>query len=92
MSSLEGVDERKRAEEERRAAREQILKVVFTSEARQRLTNVRMVKPDIARLVEDQVVQLASTGKLTRPISDEELKSILGNLQQPKREFKIKWV
>jgi programmed cell death protein 5 len=92
LSSLEGVDERKRAEEERRAAREQILKVVFTSEARQRLTNVRMVKPDIARLVEDQVVQLASTGKLTRPISDEELKSILGNLQQPKREFKIKWV
>jgi programmed cell death protein 5 len=74
-----------------RAAREQMLRVVFTSEARERLTNIRMVKPDLADSIENQIFQLVSAGRLKHQISDDELKQMLGQLQQPKREFKINW-
>jgi programmed cell death protein 5 len=81
------------AEQERRAraAREQMLRVVFTSEARERLTNIRMVKPDLADSIENQIFQLVSAGRLKHQISDDELKQMLGQLQQPKKEFKINW-
>ena len=68
-----------------------MLRVVFTSEARERLTNIRMVKPELAESIESQIFQLVSTGRLKHQISDEELKQMLGQLQQPKREFKINW-
>jgi programmed cell death protein 5 len=74
-----------------RAAREQMLRVVFTSEARERLTNIRMVKPDLAESIESQIFQLVSAGRLKHQITDEELKQMLSQLQQPKRDFKINW-
>jgi len=80
------TDERKA-----KAAREQMLRVVFTSEARERLTNIRMVKPDLAESIESQIFSLVSAGRLKHQIGDEELKQMLGQLQQPKREFKINW-
>ena len=85
--------ERKAEDPERqaKAAREQMLRVVFTSEARERLNNVRMVKPDLAENIENQIFQLASSGRLRHQISDEELKQMLGQLQRPKKEFKINW-
>ena len=79
-------------EEQRRLARERIMRVVVTSEARQRLANIRMVKPEIAQAVENQVVQLASSGKLRKQVDDEDLKKFLGMMQEPKKDFKIRWV
>lgn len=81
----------KAQEQERRLQRERVLRIVLTSEARQRLTNVRMVRPDVAQTLEDHIIQLASAGKLTRPLGEEEIKQFLAALQQPKREFKIRW-
>jgi DNA-binding TFAR19-related protein len=63
----------------------------LTSEARQRLSNVRMVKPDLAQIVEDQIIQLGTTGRLRRQIDDEELKNILSKLSPERKEFKIKF-
>ena len=81
------MDQEKRS----RAAREQMMRVVFTSEARERLTNIRMVKPDLAESIESQIFQLVSSGRLKHQITDDELKQMLGQLQQPKRDFKINW-
>ncbi len=78
-------------EKQLRAAREQMLRVVFTSEARERLNNVRMVKPDLANSIESQIFQLASSGRLRHQVGDEELKEMLGQMSRPKREFKINW-
>jgi len=74
-----------------KAAREQMLRIVFTSEARERLTNIRMVKPDLAESIESQIFELVTAGRLKHQINDEELKQMLGQLQKPKREFKINW-
>ena len=44
------------AQQKEDAMREQMLKVLLTTEARERLANIRMVKPDIARLIENQII------------------------------------
>lgn len=71
--------------------RESALRVLLTSDARERLTNVKIVKPDVAEAVENYIIQLASSGKLKRALSDQQLKEILASFQQPKKDFKIRW-
>ena len=72
-----------------KAQKEMMLKQVLSSEARLRLNNVRMVKPDLADLVENYILNLAVQRKISGQISDEQLKQILSSAQQPKRDFKI---
>ena len=71
------------------AQKELILKQILSSDARLRLNNVRMVKPDLSNLVENYLINMASQGKFNSQISDEQLKQILMSMQQPKRDFKI---
>ncbi len=71
------------------AQKEIILKQILSSEARLRLNNVKMVKPDIANTVENYLINMASQGKIRPPVTDEQLKQILLSIQQPKRDFKI---
>jgi len=72
-----------------KAQKEMMLKQVLSSEARLRLNNVRMVKPDLADLVENYIINLTVQGKISGQISDEQLKQILSSTQQPKRDFKF---
>lgn len=69
--------------------RQRVLATLLDPQARQRLTNIRLVKPELATAVENYLINAASSGRLGRPITDEELKQILMQLQQPKREFKF---
>lgn len=71
------------------AQKEMILKQLLSPEARLRLNNVRMVKPDLATLVENYLIGMASQGRLGSQVSDDQLKQILLSVQQPKRDFKI---
>jgi programmed cell death protein 5 len=75
---------------EKSAMREGVLRMALTSEARQRLANVKMVKPELATSIEDYVIQLASSGRLKRVVDDEQVKQMLLNLQEKKREIKIR--
>ena len=77
-------------EQDEKVVRERILKVILTSDARQRLTNINMVKPNVAKRIEDTIIQLASTGKLKQAVNDKEIKNYLNAMQEPKREFKIR--
>ncbi len=81
-----------REETERKAVRDNMLRMTLTSEARQRLTNVRMVKPELANAIEEYILQLVSSGKLKRTIDDDQLKEMLSALQGKKRDFKIRYV
>jgi programmed cell death protein 5 len=75
----------------RRAMRENVIRIALTSEARQRLTNVRMVKPEVAHAIEEYIIQLVSSGRLKRTIDDEQLKELLQTIQGTgKKEFKIR--
>ena len=84
-------DDSKKREAEAAAAamRQRALMVLLEPPARQRLMNIKMVKPELATTVENYLLSAASTGRLNRSVTDEELKQILLSLQQPKKEFKI---
>jgi len=84
-------DDSKKREAEAAAAamRQRALMVLLEPPARQRLMNIKMVKPDLAATVENYLISAASSGRLNRSLTDEELKQILLSLQQPKKEFKI---
>jgi programmed cell death protein 5 len=87
------VQQRQGSQEDasKRAMRENVMRIALTSEARQRLTNVRMVKPEVAHAIEEYIIQLVSSGRLKRTIDDEQLKEMLTTIQGTgKREFKIR--
>jgi len=65
------------AEEGRRQA---VLRRVLTPEARQRLQNVKMVRYELARVLEDQIIALYQSGRIDRPITDEALKQLLARI------------
>ena len=77
------------SDEQINAQKEIMLKQILSSEARLRLNNVKMVKPELANLVENYLIGLSAQGKTQGLITDEQLKQILLSAQQPKREFKI---
>jgi programmed cell death protein 5 len=87
--SYDQGDQNRPSDEEILAQKEIILKQLLSAEARLRLTNVRMVKPDLAALVENYLIGMASQGKIRSQITDDQLKQILLSTQQPKRDFKI---
>lgn len=88
VSPSDNPEEAKRREDEVKM-RQKALMVLLDQDARQRLTNIRMVKPELAMAVENYLITAASSGKLNRALSDEELKQLLINLQQPKKQFRI---
>jgi len=77
-------------DKEKKAYRENVMRIALTSEARQRLANIRMVKPQIAQTIEEYIMQMAASGKLKQTIDDDQLKELLGSIQGKKREFTIK--
>jgi programmed cell death protein 5 len=79
---------RKQLEEE--ARRQEILRLILTPEARERLANIKLVRPEIAKAVEDRLIALALQGRITRPLTDEELRDILAEIyEKTRREFRI---
>jgi len=86
------IEEQKKAELKRQLElkKQENVRQILTTEARQRLTNIKMVKPEFAEQLELQLIQIAQTGRVPLPINDEQLKMILAKIQSQKREFKIK--
>ena len=83
-------------QEEVNAQKQAILRKILSPEARSRLTNIKMVRPEFAAQIELQMIQLAQSGQLSRlgplPLSDENFKMILSRLSGKKQEFRIKHI
>ncbi len=90
--------QRKVAEDQRNVQMQQqlelqkqaLLRSILTPEARQRLANLKMVRPDFTSQLELQLIQLAQQGKIPIPLTDKRLKQILTQIQSRKRETKIR--
>ncbi len=78
------------AEQQLEAQKEALMRKILSPEARQRLTNLKMVRADFTEQLELQLIQLAQQGKLPIPLSDQQLKQILVQLQTRKRETTIR--
>jgi len=90
MQQQEDEQKQAQAESQLEAQKQALLRQILSPEARQRLTNLNMVKPQFTGQLELQLIQLAQAGKLPIPLSDAQLKQILIQLQSRKRETKIR--
>jgi len=75
-------------QEEYEAKRQMMLRKILTPEARMRLSNIRMAKPDIVRNLEDQLLTLAASGRIG-VVDDAMLKQLLRKIMPKKREINI---
>lgn len=84
------LQQRVEEEKARRAQLEVFLRAYLTPEARERLNNLRLVKPEIADALIQQLVVLAQSGRIPVPITDEFLKRLLSELyEHTHKETKI---
>ena len=88
------ADEQQRAQvqQEIEVQKQSLLRRILTPDARSRLTNLKMVKPEFAQQLELQLIQLAQRGRVDIPVTDKQLKEILVRLQSGRREPKIRRV
>lgn len=71
--------------------KQQILRALLSSEARERLTRVKMARKEEGEQIEMLLIQLYQQGKITKQVDDAMLKQILEKaLMGNKKEFKIR--
>ena len=85
LEQMQTQAQQKQMEETLKAVSWQILE----PEARERLNNLRTVKPELAMQLEAYLAQLYQGGQIKQKISDEQLVTILKKLSE-KREIRIK--
>lgn len=71
------------------AQKKQILAQIMTPEARNRLGNLKLTKPDLVNNIELQLIQSAQSGSLRGKVTDDQLKVLLRQIAGQKREIKI---
>lgn len=83
------MDAAKEQEEAIDQQRQAVLRSVLTPEARERLGRVKTAHPELAGQVEQQLIMLASSGRLAQKIDDETMKQVLSKMMPKKRDITI---
>ncbi len=89
LMAQQGQEQEEERREQEELARQSILRQILEPEARERLANLKLARPELAEAVENQLILLAQSGRIYNKISDEELKEILRRLTSQKREIRI---
>ena len=66
-----------------------VLMSILEPDARERLNTIKLTKPEFAGAVEQQLVQLAQSGRLKNKITDSQLKELLRQLAPARRDYSI---
>ncbi|MEM2236808.1 MAG: DNA-binding protein [Candidatus Caldarchaeum sp.] len=91
LAELQARAAEEQARRQRELERAAALRTILTPEARQRLNNLKLIKPEIAEKVETYLIQVSQAGNVKLPIDDEGLKLILDRIMPKKKETKIEW-
>ena len=93
------LQQRAQAEKDLEAQKQQldlqkrsVLMEVLTPEARSRLANVKLARPEYAIQIENLIIQLAQTGQIRQKITDEQLKQILRKISAKRKDITIRRV
>ena len=89
QQAMEQQVEQERMQQEFEQQKKQILMQILTPEARSRLTNLRLTKPELVNNIEIQIIQSAQAGSLKGKVTDEQLKVLLSQLAGQKRKTSI---
>ena len=82
----EQADQQKKFEEQKKM----ILRSVLTPKAKERLSNMKLARPQIAEQIENQLIMLAQSGRLNQKIDDEQLRQLLQRMIPKKRDINIR--
>jgi programmed cell death protein 5 len=77
------------ARAEANAQKEVVLRAILEPEARERLTRVRMARPEVAESLENQLLMLYQQGRVRQRIDDETLRQLLARVAPKSRETTI---
>jgi programmed cell death protein 5 len=75
--------------EQVQAQRQQILRQILTPEARERLGRIELAYPELKENIENQLIQLAQSGRVKSRIDDATLRQILERVIPRRRDIKI---
>lgn len=89
QGSSQGEDQAAQQAAQRESAIERLLQQVLEPEARERLTRIRMSRPEFHDSVVNQLIGLAQSGRLDRRLSDADLRQILAQLTPKDRDISI---
>jgi len=89
MLELQRRAEKERARQQRELEKAAAIRAILTPEAKQRLANMRLVRPDLVSRVEDYLIRIVQTQNVKIPITDEELKALLSKLVPSRRRTRI---
>ena len=89
QNQLQAQQQEQQVQQQVEQQKKAILKQILTPEARSRLANVSLAKPEYAQNIENQLIQLAQMGRLQSQITDAQLKDMLATLTKKRRETKI---
>ena len=76
-------------QQEMEIQKKQIMMQILTPEARSRLANIRLTKPEFVDQIELQLIQIAQNGGVQSKVTDEQLKELLKRLSGQKRNINI---
>lgn len=85
------AESQERMRQEMEMQKKQAMMQILTPEARSRLANIRLTKPEFVDQIELQLIQLAQMGRVQSKITDEQLKELLKKVAGQKREINISW-
>jgi programmed cell death protein 5 len=89
QQQAEAQAQQQEAQAQLEAQKKQILSQILTSEARERLSNLKLTKPELVSQIEMQLIQSAQSGSLRGKVTDDQLKVLLSQIAGQKREIKI---
>ena len=86
----QSMEEQLQRQKQAEAQIHHVLLQILEPEARERLANIKLTKPEFARAIEQQLVALAQSGRLKQKITDAQLKELLRQLVPDKKDWNIR--
>ena len=83
-------DERGQEEDLIKAQKQMLLRQILEPKAKERLARIKIARPQIGELIENQLIALVQRGQIAGQISDEDLKILLSRIMPKKRDIKIR--
>ena len=70
--------------------KQRLLRQILEPKAKERLARIKIARPQIVELIENQLIALVQGGQIRGQISDDDLKIILSKLMPKKRDIAIR--
>jgi len=83
------AENQQRMQQELEMQKRQAMIQILTPEAKNRLANLKLTKPEFVDQIELQLIQLVQSGQVKSKITDEQLKALLQRLTPQKRNINI---